>query len=293
MIRQRSLGGRTFTGINYVLLGLFALLCLLPMLHILAVSLSDRAAAVGGFVTFWPINVTTLSYEKVIRAGAFLNGFRISVVRTLLGTLLMLTVTVLTAYPLARPVREFKGRSVFVWLLLFAMVFNGGLIPFYLVVRNLGLLNSVWALVLPFGLPIWNVIIMINFFREVPQELDDAALIDGASHWHLLFHVYLPLSLPALATLGLFSAVFHWNEYFFGAIFMTNNDQVPLQTYLRQVVIVQDMSTIISDPTQFAKFSDRSLRAATIFVTTLPILLVYPFVQRYFVTGAKLGAVKG
>jgi putative aldouronate transport system permease protein len=293
MVYARSWSARLLTAANYGLLLLFAFVCLLPMLHILAVSLSDRAASVGGFVTLWPVGLTAASYEKVIKAGAFLNGFRMSVLRTVLGTALMMVVTVLTAYPLARPVHEFKGRSVFVWLMLFAMVFNGGLIPFYLVVRNLHLLNSVWALVLPFGLPIWNVIVMINFFREVPQELDDAALLDGASHWQLLLRVYLPLSLPALATLALFSTVFHWNEYFFGAIFMTDSQNVPLQTYLRQVVILQDMSTIISDPTQFAKFSDRSVRAATIFVTTLPILLVYPFVQRYFVTGAKLGAVKG
>lgn len=293
MPRRTTRGGRLAGLANATLLLLFAALCLLPMLHILAVSLSDRAASVGGFVTLWPINVTLTSYEKVLKAGAFLNGLRISVLRTVLGTAIMMAVTILTAYPLSRPARSFKGRPVFVWLMLFAMVFNGGLIPFYLVVRNLGLLDTIWALVLPFALPIWNVIILINFFREVPQDLEDAALMDGASHWRLLWHVYLPLSLPALATLSLFCAVYHWNEYFFGTIFMTSNENLPLQSYLRQVVTLQDMSTIISDPTQFAEFSDRSLRAATIFITTVPILLVYPFVQRYFVTGAKLGAVKG
>lgn len=284
---------RLFTWLNAALLCLLAALCLLPMLHILAVSFSDRAASVGGFVTLWPINVTVSSYQKVLAAGSFVSGLRMSLLRTVLGTALMVGVTVLTAYPLSRPARQLRGRSVIVWLMLFAMVFNGGLIPFYLVVRNLGLLDTVWALVLPFALPIWNVIILINFFRETPPELEDAAVMDGASHWQLLWQVYLPLSVPALATITLFSAVYHWNEFFFGMIFMTSSEHYPLQSFLRQVVILQDMSQLVRDPSQFSQFSDRSLRAATIFVTTIPILVVYPFVQRYFVAGVKLGAVKG
>jgi putative aldouronate transport system permease protein len=293
MTVTKTWSAHIFTWLNAALLCLLAALCLLPMLHILAVSFSDRAASIGGFVTLWPINITVSSYQKVLAARSFLSGLRMSLLRTVLGAALMMVVTVLTAYPLSRPARQLRGRSLIVWLMLFAMVFNGGLIPFYLVVRNLGLLDTVWALVLPFALPIWNVIILINFFRETPPELEDAAVMDGASHWQLLWHVYLPLSVPALATITLFSAVYHWNEFFFGMIFMTSSERYPLQSFLRQVVILQDMSQLVRDPSQFSQFSDRSLRAATIFVTTIPILVVYPFVQRYFVAGVKLGAVKG
>ena len=293
MVQDQSFPARFFRGVNVLLLTVLAVACLAPLIHVLAVSFSSRAPAVGGFVKFWPVDFTTASYEKVLTSGAFINGLKMSLARTFLGTALMMIVTILTAYPLAQTSRIFRGRSLFVGFLLFAMVFNGGLIPFYLVIRNLGLLDSVWALVLPFALPIFNVIILVNFFREVPQDLSDAAMIDGASHWGMLFHVFLPLCKPALATMTLFSAVYHWNEFFYGTIFMTSSSNLPLQAYLRQVVLLKDLSTLISDPSAFEKFSDKSLQAATIFVTILPILLVYPFLQRYFVAGARLGAVKG
>jgi putative aldouronate transport system permease protein len=151
----------------------------------------------------------------------------------------------------------------------------------------------VWALVLPGAVPIWNVILMMNFFREVPKELEEAAIIDGASHWTILYYVYLPLSLPALATLTLFAAVRHWNSWFDGLILMTDNTKYPLQTFLRTVVVELDMSQLSLDPRDVYELSNRSARAATIFVSTIPILIVYPFLQRYFIAGIRLGAVKG
>jgi putative aldouronate transport system permease protein len=293
LVESKSFGTRFFNVTIHSLLALGALLCFLPMVHLLALSLSDRAASDGGFVTLWPIGFTTVSYQKVLGAGAFFNAFFISVDRTVLGTAINMVLTVLTAYPLSRTPREFKGRSVFMWVIVFAMLFNGGLIPWFLVIRNLGMLDTLWALIIPNALPIWNVIIMMNFFREIPRELEEAAVIDGANHWQVLYHVYLPLSGAALATLTLFAAVGHWNAWFDGLVLMTHASNYPLQTFLRTVVVDLDLTQVLRDPSDFTMFSDKSIRAAQILVTTLPILIVYPFLQRYFIAGIKLGAVKG
>lgn len=292
MVENRTAGAQLYRLLNGLLLGAFALLCTLPLVHIFAVSFSDRAASGGGLVTFWPINFTTAAYEAVFSAGTFTNAFWISIQRTVLGTAVNMALTILMAYPLAKTSRELRGRNLFMGLMLFAMLFQGGLIPLFLVVRNLGLLNTIWALILPWGLPIWNVILLMNFFREIPADLEEAAVIDGASHWHLLWHVYLPLSLPALATLTLFCAVGHWNSWFDGMVFM-KDENYPLQTFLRTVVIDMNMTRLVHDVRELAQASDRSVRAAQIIVTTLPILVVYPFLQRYFISGIRLGAVKG
>ncbi len=293
MVESKSWGSRAFDLLNHLLLTLFALLCILPLIHVLALSLSDRAASVGGFVTLWPIGFTTANYEKVLGAPPFYRSFLVSVERTVFGTGLNMLLTVLTAYPLSKTVTEFKGRNLFMWVFLFAMLFSGGLIPWFLVIRQLGLLNKLPALIIPSALPIWNVILMMNFFRDVPREIEEAAIIDGASHWRILSHVHVPLSVPALATLSLFCAVGHWNSWFDGMILMTDATKYPLQTFLRTVVIKLDMSQLMLDPKDLQFLSDRSLRAAQIFVTTVPILVVYPLLQRYFITGIHLGAVKG
>jgi putative aldouronate transport system permease protein len=293
MVEDRGWGSRLFDIANYAFLTLFGLLCIAPLIHIFAVSLSDRAASAGGFVIFWPINFTLANYEKIFEAGAVYRAAVISVQRTVIGTLLNLILTVITAYPLSKSAQKFKGRTVFMWYFVFAMLFSGGLIPWFLVIRKLGLLNKIWALILPGAVPIWNVILMMNFFRDVPIELEEAATIDGASHWRILRHVYLPISLPALATMTLFSAVGHWNSWFDGMILMTKNTLYPLQTFLRTVVVEMDLTLLSMNLEDLRVLSDRSAKAATIFVSTIPILVVYPFVQRYFITGIRLGAVKG
>jgi ABC-type glycerol-3-phosphate transport system permease component len=178
-------------------------------------------------------------------------------------------------------------------LVIFAYLFNGGLIPWFLVIRRLGILNTIWALIIPPALPVWNVILMMNFFRNVPREIEEAAIIDGASYWQVLYHVYLPVSIPALATLTLFAAVGHWNAWFDGMILIKDRTQIPLQTFLRTIVIRMDMNELLRNPEEFMMYSNRSLRAAQTLVTVVPILIVYPFLQRYFIHGITLGAVKG
>lgn len=261
----------------HLILALFAILCILPFVHILAVSLSHHSAAAAGFVTFWPVRFTTAAYRLILQGHAFLSALMVTVRRTVVGTPLNMLLTCLTAYPLSKSAHEFKLRNVFMWLVLFPMLFSGGLIPWFLVIRRLGLLNTLWALILPEALPLWNVILLMNFFREIPKELDEAAMIDGASHWRRLEEIYLPYSSSALATLILFAAVHHWNAWFDGMVLIWDVTRQPLQTFIR--------ATYAS--------GDRAQDAAYIMLATLPILLIYPFLQRYFVSGVVVGSLKG
>ena len=292
MIRDSNWFSRLFDGFNYVFLIVFAMLCLAPMVHIFAVSLSGRAPATAGFVSFWPIDFTLENYQEVMGSRTFFRSFVISVVRVLTGTSLNMVLIILTAYPLSKSARAFRGRMIFIWFFVFAMLFNGGLIPLFLVVRNLGLLNTLGSLILPGALPIFSMILMMNFFRSVPKELEESAFIDGASHWRVLWHIYIPLSLPAIATLTLLAAVNHWNAWFDGLIYMTDTANYPMQTYLRTIVVELDLTNVGIDPRDLQRLSDRAIRGAQIVVATVPILIVYPFLQRYFISGIRLGAVK-
>ena len=292
MIRDNNWFSRLFDGFNYLFLTGFAVLCLLPLIHIFAVSLSGRAPAAGGFVSFWPIDFTLENYEKVMGSRTFVRSFLISVLRVLTGTSLNMTLIILTAYPLSKSPRVFKGRTIFIWFFVFAMLFDGGLIPSFLVVHSLGLLNTLGALIFPNAVPIFSVILMMNFFRDVPKELEESALIDGASHWKVLWYIYIPMSLPAIATLTLFSTVNHWNAWFDGLIYMSDSANYPMQTFLRTVVVELDLTKVGINPQDLQRLSDRAIRGAQIVVATVPILIVYPFLQRYFIAGIKLGAVK-
>lgn len=291
MVRETTLSSRLFDIVNHVMLTLLALLCLLPLIHILAVSFSDRAATSAGAVSLWPVNFNTLNYQRVLGDAKFLNSFGISVQRVLVGTLLSVLVTSITAYPLSLA-KPFPGQRAYKFLLIFAMVFHGGLIPWFLVLRSLGLVNNFWGLIFPVAVQIWNVVIMVNFFRGIPAELSEAAQMDGASHWSILFHIYIPVSLPAMALVTLFTAVTHWNAWFDGLVLMNDTNKYPLQSLLQTMIVSRDYMRLL-DARTVMLVSERSLRAAQIVIATLPVLLVYPFLQRYFVSGLKLGSVKG
>jgi ABC-type glycerol-3-phosphate transport system permease component len=212
--------------------------------------------------------------------------------------LINVAVTVLAAYPLAVQ-DHFPGKNVFKWALIFSMLFSGGLIPWFIAMRSLGLLNSLWGLILYPTVSAYNIIIAVNFFRRLPQELADAAAIDGASHWGILFYVFIPLSLPMLATVTLFTAVMHWNSWFDGLVLMTSVHNYPLQTFLQTQLALgsananEALSAQLSkDPYLLKWVSERSVRAAEIILTVIPIVLLYPFLQRYFIHGLTLGSVK-
>ncbi|MGI6379275.1 MAG: carbohydrate ABC transporter permease [Anaerolineae bacterium] len=282
-----------FDVLNHVFLGALAIACVLPLVHLVAVSFSGRAAAEGYFVTLWPVDFGIRNYELAFRGQALQQSLIISIQRTVLGTAISLALTLLTAYPLSKTASRLKGRNIMMWLVLFAWLFPAGLIPWFLVIRSLGMLNTMWALVLPNGLPAWNVILMANFFRDVPTELEEAAIVDGASQWRIFASIYLPLSIPAVATMTLLSAVFHWNSWFDGMVLMTNRSRYPLMTYVREVVIQFEAMRQAADTQALEQIGTRGFKAALIVVATLPILCVYPFLQRYFVTGMRLGAIKG
>jgi putative aldouronate transport system permease protein len=284
-----------FVAATYVTLIALALLCLFPLIHVLAISFSSANAAAAGEVVLWPVGFTTKAYEFALDRPEFGRAFLVSLQRVVLGTAVNMVLTVLVAYPLSKENTEFPMRTVYVWIFVLTMLFSGGLIPLYMVVRETHLLNSIWALILPNAVPVFNVVLLLNFFRALPKELEEAALMDGASHWRILWQIYLPLSKPALATLTLFTVVYHWNSWFDGLIFMNSPAKYPLQSYL-QTLLQADIFQFSGsgmDQRMLQLVSDQTLRAAQIFLAAIPILIVYPFLQRYFVKGVVLGSVKG
>ncbi len=286
----KTRGYKLFSMINHVVLGLLCVLCIFPMVHLLAVSLSGSGAANAGLVTFWPVDFTLDAYNKTMNNSFFLNSMWISVQRTVIGTALGMFVMLLSAYALSKEKTSLQGRSIYMWYFVFTMLFNGGLIPTYIVISKLGLINSFWSLVLPVLVGAYNVILLLNFFRSLPKELEEAALIDGAGHFRALFSIFLPLSMPAIATISLFTMVFHWNAYFDGLIYMKDQTNYPLASLIQTLVVQQDFRMLNQE--SIANLSERTLKASQIFVGALPILLVYPFLQRFFVKGIVLGAVK-
>lgn len=276
-------------------LGLVCVVCVLPFIHLLAVSFSGSAAVAAGNVGFLPVDFTTASYEYVISGGRFLHAMAISLERVILGTLLNLVLMVITAYPLSKP--DLLGRKFFTTFFVITMLIGGGLIPSYLLVSGLGLKDTIWALILPGALPVYNMIILMNFIRGLPHEIEEAAWVDGASPIQTLAMVIFPLLGPSLATVGLFSMVGHWNDWFAGMIYMSIPENYPLQTYL-QTLLVDFEQLLQSDSSSdiqslLSKMNARTGRAAQLFLGALPIMLVYPFLQKYFTKGLTIGSVKG
>ena len=280
--------------LNLAVLALLAMVCLFPILHILALSLSSATAAASGQVMLLPVDFTTQSYRFVLENAAFGRSFLISLLRVLVGAPINMLLTILVAYPLSRTKREFRARDFFAWFFLITVLFSGGLIPWYMVIRQTGLIDSFWALIIPSALPVFNVILLANSFRTIPKELEEAAAMDGAGHWTILTKILLPMSLPVLATVTLFVAVNHWNAWFDGLILMNSIEKYPLQSYLQTVVVNPDPRMLTERDLALLKvISNRTTRAAQIFIAMIPILAVYPFLQRYFTSGIKLGSVKG
>lgn len=288
-------GQKWFRVVNVILLTLIACSCLLPLINVLAISFSSSSAVSSGKVTLWPVEFTTAAYEHIITQRGFVGALLNTLLRVALGVPINMFMIIFCAYPLSKTEANFPARKYYIWVFVITMLFNGGLIPWYLTVRMTGMINSIWGLVIPCAVPVYNVILMMNFFRAIPQELEEAAFIDGAGHLRTLLQIYLPNVLPSLATLLLFVTVYHWNEWFNGQILMSRTEQYPLQSYLRMILQSSIDYSNLSDSQieQLMLINSRTNNAAQIFLGTLPILLVYPFVQRYFVAGMTMGAVKG
>ncbi|WP_243767230.1 carbohydrate ABC transporter permease [Paenibacillus agricola] len=289
MIRENA-SRRAFIYSNYFFLTFTGLVMLLPFLHIFAGSLSSGGAISQGRVGIIPVEWTWINYEAVLRNAAIWKSFSVTVFLTVAGTLFNLLFTSLMAYGLSK--NELKGRSLILLLIVFTMIFQVPLIPGYLLVKSLGLLNSLWALIIPGTISAFNLIIMVSFFREIPEGLVDAARIDGCGEYRTWWSIVLPLSLPSMSTIGLFYAVGHWNGYFNAMMYIRDPGLFPLQVKLRQLLVDSDTEALMQSVNVTLQ-SMEGIKMATIMVATVPILLVYPLIQKHFIKGAMLGSVKG
>lgn len=290
MTKKRTFSREAFASLNYTLLILTSAAMLLPFLHIVAGSLSSGSALSQGRVTIVPIEFTLINYVGVLKNMAIWKSFGVTMLLTVGGTAINLFFTSLMAYALAK--NELKGRSFLLFLVVFTMIFQVPIIPGYLLVKSLGMLNSLWALIIPGTISAFNLIIMVSFFRQIPEGLVDAAKIDGAGEYRTWWSVVLPLSLPSLSTVGLFYAVGHWNGYFSAIMYIRNPALYPLQVKLRQLLVESDTQGV-AQSVSLTLQSAEGIKMATIMVATLPILFVYPLVQKHFIKGAMLGSVKG
>ncbi|MDR6724495.1 putative aldouronate transport system permease protein [Paenibacillus amylolyticus] len=294
MIERRTLSRKVFLYANYIFLTLFSITCLFPIIHMAALSFSSNAAVSAGWVTIWPVDFNLDSYKYIFSNNIFMSTVLVSFQRVILGVSLSLTLTVLAAYPLSKSNLKFRSRTIYSWFFVITMIFNGGLIPTFMVVKETGLMDTIWALVIPSAVNVFNIVLMLNFFRTQPPELEESAQMDGAGSWRTLWSIYLPISKPSLATIALFSIIFHWNSWFDGMIYMNSPSNYPLQTYLRTVIVSRDLTNMnASDLSLLANISNRTVMAAQLFVSMLPVLCIYPFLQKYFVKGIVLGSVKG
>jgi putative aldouronate transport system permease protein len=262
----------------------------------LAISFSNSGAVAAGRVLFWPVDFTTSSYEFAFTNGRFFPALLISIERVVLGTGVNLLFMIMAAYPLSKTKQQFRARNVFMVYFVATMIISGGIIPTYILVTKLKLLNSLWALILPEALPIWTMVILMNFMRQMPQDIEEAAIVDGAGVWRRLFSVMLPLLTPALATVSLFCAVWHWNDWFSGLIYMQSPTKYPLQTYLQGLLLkMEEIMRMagIDYVKLLSMLSVRTGRAAQLFLGALPMMILYPFLQKYFTKGLVMGSVKG
>ncbi|GIO53277.1 MULTISPECIES: carbohydrate ABC transporter permease [Paenibacillus] len=291
--QYRTAAGVTFDVANYIVLTLFGLAAVLPFVYVIAGSFASDAELTQRAVFFIPKTFTLAAYEFIFSTGTIVKSIGVSIYVTVIGTLVNLFFTVTMAYSLAK--RGLYGRNLVLNLVIFSMLFGGGMIPTYLVVKELHLLDSLWALMLPGAISAFNLIIVKNFFQEIPKEIEEAGRIDGCSELGLLWRIVLPLSMPVLATFTLFYAVGHWNDFFAALLYINDPEKWPLQVMLRQIVLLSQAAAgdLNSMDPNFVKPPDQSIKMAVIVVGTIPILCVYPFLQKHFAKGVLLGSVKG
>lgn len=295
VLHKQSFSRKLFIVFNTLLLTFITILGIIPFVHLLSISFSSNTAAMAGEVKLWPVGFSWDAYVYLGEKVEFFRSLGVSVKRVVLGSVVNLFLVFITAFPLSKSNDQFKFRTVYVWIFAITMFFGGGLIPTYIVVKNTGLIDSIWALILPGALNVWNMVLMLNFFRSIPRELDEAATIDGAGHWRVLWQIYLPISLPSIATIGLFTIVGHWNAWFDGILYLNSPEHYPLQTYLSTLIMsinAQMSSMSIEQLKVMENLSEKTIRTAQIFMGALPIMVVYPFLQRYFVKGMTVGSVK-
>jgi putative aldouronate transport system permease protein len=278
------------------------LLCLsviYPFMYMLSISLNVGSDAAKGGVYLWPRKFTLYNFEVVVGNSIIRHAYLITISRTIIGTIVGLLVTILVAFGLS--FRQLPFRKILISYIMFTMLFNGGMVPLYIQLNNLSLLNSFWVYIIPSAFSAWNMFIMMKFIQGIPEALTESAEMDGANPIRILLVIILPLSKPMLAALGLFTAVWHWNDWFAGAFYISDQNLIPVQTFLQQLLSAQDISAVLGSNNQEAlargtmlsNVTLMSIKMATVMVSVIPILCVYPFLQKYFVTGVLIGSVKG
>ncbi|GMK47792.1 MULTISPECIES: carbohydrate ABC transporter permease [Paenibacillus] len=297
---KESRGDKLFLACNYLYVFLAFLIVFYPLVYMISASISDPKAVASGEMWLWPKGITLEGYKMVFKNTNIWIGYENTIIYTVVGTAINLFVTLPAAYALSR--RDFVGRNFFMGMFMVTMFFSGGLIPTYLLVKELGMMNSMWAIVLPSAASIWNIIVSRTFFQSsIPKELQEAAQIDGCSNMRLFFRIILPLSLPIIAVMALFYGVGNWNSYFSALIYLNEAGKYPLQLVLRQILVLQEMGAqgggaidISSATAMNSKAEIAALvKYAVIIVATIPVIVIYPFLQRYFVQGVMIGSVKG
>ena len=297
--RRRIRGSRAdqlYDVVNVIVLTVIALGVLYPLVYIVSSSFSNPAAVTSGRVWLWPVEPSLIAYERVYNYPTIWRGYANTIFYTVFGTAISVALTLLAAYPVSR--RRFRGRNIYMFLFVFTMIFDGGIIPTYLVVRGAGMINTRWAMLIPTAVAAWNVIITRTFFQvNVPDELLEAAQIDGSSDMQFFWHVVLPISGAIVAVNTLFYAVYKWNSFFEAFLYLNNQRLVPLQIVLRNILVVNSMDAslfAISAGSDAAQSQLRELiKFAVIVVASVPVLMLYPFVQKYFVRGVLIGSIKG
>lgn len=290
MVQDKTLSNRIVDYINYFLLLVFGLAAVLPFVYVIAVSFTDPVEVAKGGIILFPKKFSLAAYEYIFSTNVLLRSLGVSIYITVVGTIINLVFTSLMAYPLAKT--YLRGRQLILMGVLFTMLFSGGLIPTYFVVKAVGLTNTLWSLMIPSAISGFNLIVLKNFFQSIPEGLEDSAKIDGCNDFGVLLRIVIPLSMPAMATFALFYAVGHWNTFFSAIIYINDNKLWPVQVLLREVVIMAQ-SRIGDTEMDEAMIQPLTIRMAVIVFATLPILLVYPFLQKHFAKGVLLGSVKG
>ena len=286
-------GEKIFEAVNTGILIFLGALMLFPFLNMAAKSFSGMTAIITGRVLFWPVDFQTATYQYVLHQAQFWNSFWVSVRITIFGTVGAIVLSCLTAYPLSKT--WLYKRKFFVLIFVFCMLFSGGMVPNYILMRSLGLLNTLWVLFLPGMLSVYNMILLKNFFEEIPEAIEESAQLDGAGSIRTLVSIVLPMSLPAIATIGLFYAVGYWDSYMNGVLYITAPAKRPLQQFLYQLVTesLNVDATLDADTEEQMALTTEAIRSATIILSCVPIMCVYPFLQKYFVKGLRVGSVKG
>ncbi|GAA4831048.1 carbohydrate ABC transporter permease [Paenibacillus vulneris] len=290
-MRKKTLGDWSLDAFIYILLLICGLITLLPLVNVLSKALSEESAVISGQVGLIPVGFQLETMKYVVSSAQFLHSISVSLFITIVGTLLSILLTAITAYPLSK--RHLPGISLILILFIFTMMFNGGIIPNYLLIKQLHLVNSLWSIILPALISVFNMLVIKSYYESLPEALEESAKMDGARNLTILFRIVLPLSGPVLATIALFYAVYFWNDYFNPMLYITSPSLKPLQLYLRDIVLDADSSSMSKTADELMNASPEGIRAATVIASIVPMLLVYPYLQKHFVKGVLIGSVKG